>query len=158
MGPDLRTSEFRRPPDDEQAAKHGELANDAVHLASKGKRRERLKWVQRSLACNTCRGREPNGRVAYFVGPNGDAVTIAHLLSPTATRWVIRRKAEVVFAVHTGLLGLNEACTRYQLTVEEFFSWQSAIEKHGLSGLRAPRAQRYRTRRKEPAGAQRRDV
>lgn len=80
----------------------------------------------------------------YFVGPNGNVVTIANLPSPTATRWVIRRKAEVVLAVHTGLLSFDEACARYRLTFEEFSSWQSAIEKHGLLALRATQVQRYR--------------
>src|SRR5215468_5840731 len=42
---------------------------------------------------------------------------------PTPKRWVIRRKAEVVAAVRDGLLTLEEACSRYMLTVEEFLSW-----------------------------------
>jgi len=37
---------------------------------------------------------------------------------------VIRRKAEVVAAVRGGLLSLEEACSRYTLTVDEFLSWQ----------------------------------
>jgi hypothetical protein len=38
-------------------------------------------------------------RLAYFIGPNGNVVTIADLPSPMTTRWVIRRKAEIVLAV-----------------------------------------------------------
>ena len=71
-------------------------------------------------------------RLAYFIGPNGNVVTAADLPSPKTTRWVIRRKAEVVLAVRGGLLDLDEACTRYHLTVQEFYSWQSAMEKRGL--------------------------
>ena len=73
-------------------------------------------------------------RLAYFIGPNGNVVTIADLPSSMTTRWVIRRKAEVVLAVRGGLLSLDEACTRYHLTAQEFSSWQRAIEKRGLRG------------------------
>ena len=79
-------------------------------------------------------------RLAYFVGPNGNVVTIADLPSPMTTRWVIRRKAEVVLAVRGGLLSLDEACTRYHMTVQEFYSWHSAIEKRGLLGTDDPAA------------------
>src|SRR6516162_9809364 len=56
--------------------------------------------------------------------------------APTPKRWVIRRKAEVVAAVRDGLLTLEEACSRYMLTVEEFLSWQYSIDQYGLAGLR----------------------
>jgi len=66
-------------------------------------------------------------------------------LPPANTkRWVIRRKAEVVAAVRGGLLSLEEACSRYTLTVEEFLSWQYSIDQHGLAGLRTTRIQQYR--------------
>lgn len=80
----------------------------------------------------------------YIVGPNGDIITLADLPSPHMTRWVIRRKAEIVLAVHGGLLSLDDACKRYQLTAEEFAAWQHAIEQHGLLGLRATHVQDYR--------------
>ncbi len=80
----------------------------------------------------------------YVIGPDGTPLTL-HDLPPTDTkRWVIRRKAEVVVAVRGGLLSLEEACERYKLTVEEFLSWQKAIDAHGLPGLRATRVQQYR--------------
>ena len=53
-------------------------------------------------------------------------------------------KAEVVAAVRGGLLSLEEACSRYTLTVEEFLSWQYSIDQHGLAGLRTTRIQQYR--------------
>jgi hypothetical protein len=53
--------------------------------------------------------------------------------APTPKRWVIRRKAEVVAAVRDGLLTLEEACSRYMLTVEEFLSWQYSIDQYGLA-------------------------
>lgn len=87
---------------------------------------------------------EAKGRVNYVIGPDGSPLTIADLPPPDTKRWVIRRKAEVVAAVRGGLLTLEEACTRYTLTVEEFLAWQRAIDKHGLPGLRATRIQQYR--------------
>jgi transposase-like protein len=67
-------------------------------------------------------------------------------LPPANTRrWVVRRKAAVVAAVQSGKITLEEACQRYQLTEEEFRSWQRAYEAHGLPGLRATRLQQYRS-------------
>ena len=67
-------------------------------------------------------------------------------LPPVNTRrWVIHRKAEVVAAVQGGLISLDDACQRYDLSVEEFLSWQSAINRNGLPGLRVTRVQQYRT-------------
>ena len=80
----------------------------------------------------------------YVIGPDGTPLTIKDLPPTSTKRWVIRRKAEVVAAVRGGLLTLEEACERYTLTVEEFLSWQKAIDAHGLPGLRATRVQQYR--------------
>ena len=78
------------------------------------------------------------------MGPDGNPLTLDDLPPPGTTRWVIRRKAEVVAAVRGGLLSLEEACDRYKLTVDEFLSWQRSIDRHGLPGLRATRIQDYR--------------
>ncbi len=59
-------------------------------------------------------------------------------------RWVTRRKAEVVAAVRHGAISLEDACTRYKLSIEEFLSWQSLVERHGQDGLRATKLQTYR--------------
>ena len=83
-------------------------------------------------------------RVKYVIGPDGSPLTIADLPPVSTKRWVIRRKAEVVAAVRGGLLSLYEACTRYTLTVDEFLSWQTSIDQHGLAGLRTTRIQQYR--------------
>ncbi|MEO1014962.1 MAG: DUF1153 domain-containing protein [Pseudomonadota bacterium] len=80
----------------------------------------------------------------YVIGPDGLPLTLADLPPASTKRWVIRRKAEVVAAVRGGLLTLEEACERYQLTMEEFLSWQKAIDQYGLPGLRATRIQQYR--------------
>jgi hypothetical protein len=66
-------------------------------------------------------------------------------LPPANTkRWVIRRKAEVVAAVRSGAITLEDACNRYKLSMEEFLSWQRLIDSHGLAGLRVTRLQDYR--------------
>jgi hypothetical protein len=83
-------------------------------------------------------------KVKSVTGPDGSRLTMANLPSPRTKRWVIRRKAEVVAAVRGGLLSLEEACGRYTLTVEEFFAWQSSIDRHGFAGLRTTRIQQYR--------------
>jgi len=66
------------------------------------------------------------------------------LPSPDTKRWVARRKAVIVNAVCSGAISLDEACRRYQLSVEEFHAWQRAIESHGVAGLRVTRLQIYR--------------
>ena len=71
----------------------------------------------------------------YVLGPDGSPLTLADLPGSNESRWVIRRKAEVVAAVRGGLLTLDEACSRYSLTTDEFLSWQSLIDRHGLRGL-----------------------
>jgi hypothetical protein len=84
-------------------------------------------------------------RPKYVIGPDGSPLTITDLPAPgMKKRWVIRRKAQVVAAVRGGLLSLEEACSRYMLTVDEFLSWQSSIDRHGLGGLRTTRIQQYR--------------
>lgn len=80
----------------------------------------------------------------YVIGPNGSPLTLADL-PPKNTRWVARRKAEVVAAVRGGLLSLEDACERYSLTVDEFLAWQRTIDKHGLLGLRATHLKQYRS-------------
>jgi Protein of unknown function (DUF1153) len=77
------------------------------------------------------------------VGIDGRRLTIADLPSPDTTRWVPRRKAEVLAAVCGGLLSLEEACSRYALSHEEILSWARSLAGFGLSGLRTTRTQLY---------------
>jgi|SRR5690348_12416959 transposase-like protein len=66
---------------------------------------------------------------------------------PNTKRWVVRRKAAVVAAVRSGAITIEEACRYYQLSEEEFRSWERAFEMHGLPGLRTTRIQQYRAPR-----------
>jgi hypothetical protein len=74
----------------------------------------------------------------------GKQMSLKDLPTPKTKRWVIRRKAEVVAGVRGGLLSLDEACSRYSLTVDEFRSWQRLLENYGVQGLRTTKIKKYR--------------
>ncbi|WP_156842098.1 CtrA inhibitor SciP [Novosphingobium aquimarinum] len=93
--------------------------------------------------------RRDAARPTEVIGPLGEALTTEDLPSPKTSRWVIRRKAQVVAAVNGGLLTIREACERYDLTLEELASWQRSVEREGMSGLRATRVQHYRQAHEE---------
>jgi len=76
--------------------------------------------------------------------PTGRPLTRDDLPPSNTKRWVILRKAQVVAGVRTGLISLDEACQRYSLSVDEFLSWQSLFDAHGMNGLRATRLKKYR--------------
>ena len=82
---------------------------------------------------------------AQVIGPLGEPLTLDSLPAAGTTRWVVRRKAEVVAAVNGGLLSVDDACRRYGLTVEEFAGWQRAVDRSGMPGLRVTRIQHYRS-------------
>src|SRR5580704_15237894 len=63
---------------------------------------------------------------------------------PDTRRWVMRRKAQIVAAVRSGVLTFEEACERYRLSEEEFKSWMMMLDAYGVRGLRATRTQEYR--------------
>ena len=83
-------------------------------------------------------------RPMAVTGPLGERMTRADLPPRDTMRWIARRKAEVVAAVNGGLLTIDEVCERYQLTLEEFASWQRAVDRSGMQGLRVTRIQHYR--------------
>ena len=49
----------------------------------------------------------------------------------------LARKAAVVTAVTSGAITIEDACHRYRMLEEEFFTWQCAFENFGIVGLRA---------------------
>ncbi len=83
-------------------------------------------------------------RPAQVIGPLGEPLTLADLPPANTRRWVVRRKAEVVAAVNGGLLSIDDVLDRYGLTLEEFASWQRAVDRSGMQGLRVTRIQHYR--------------
>ena len=80
-----------------------------------------------------------NERFDSIAGPDGEVLTRADLPPPRSTHWGPKQKARVVAAVESGLLSLQEARRLYELSLEEFASWQRAIHAYGLQGLRALR-------------------
>lgn len=102
------------------------------------------KPVSHELQVNKMLNQNQTTATLSVAGPHGTPISIDDLPPPNTKRWVIRRKAEVVAAVRGGLLSLQDACERYKLTIEEFLAWQSALERHGMAGLRTTRIQDYR--------------
>jgi len=84
-------------------------------------------------------------RPAQVIGPLGEPLTLDSLPPAGTTRWVVRRKAEVVAAVDGGLLTFEEVCERYGLSMEEFAGWKRAVERSGMPGLRVTRIQHYKS-------------
>lgn len=69
-----------------------------------------------------------------------------------STRWVPHRKAEVVDAVRSGRITLDETCERFAMSIEEFLTWQRGIKLSGLAGLRVSRAQPRKLSKAQSAG------
>ncbi len=79
-----------------------------------------------------------------MIGRDQKQVMLSELPPSDIKRWGVRRKAAVVAAVKNGAITLDEVCQRYNLSVEEFLTWQERIEKHGIRGLRVTRLQDFR--------------
>ena len=84
-----------------------------------------------------------------------ESLTVETLPERGTTRWVARRKAEVVAAIERDLISVPEACDRYELSLEELVTWQRAVEREGMQGLRASRLEirdrHERSDRRQPA-------
>lgn len=76
--------------------------------------------------------------------PDGTVLTRADLPPAATRRWVASRKAVVVRAVEAGLISRAEALERYELSDEEFDSWQNAVLAHGVEALKVTALQKYR--------------
>ena len=82
--------------------------------------------------------------VRYVARPDGLPLTLGDLPHSNQQRWVPRLKANVVFAVRGGLISLEEACSLYRLTRQEFAIWEQALDLSGMRGLRVTRIRRDR--------------
>lgn len=71
--------------------------------------------------------------------PSDEPLRLEDLPPPNTSRWVARRKAQVVAAVQSGLLSVDDACRTYRLTIEELASWQRALRQFGVRGLQVTR-------------------
>lgn len=77
------------------------------------------------------------GCVDRVSGIDRGGLTLADLPPKNLKRWIARRKAEIVAAVEGGLLSESEACSRYNISREEFAFWLAAYDRAGMPGLRA---------------------
>ena len=89
-----------------------------------------------------------NSRPRRIIGPCSEVLTRDSLPAPNTTRWVASRKAQVVSAVQAGLLSLEEALERYNLSLAEFYSWQMAMDRGGVAGLQVAALQHERELRR----------
>lgn len=92
-----------------------------------------------------------NSRPAKVIGPMGRILTLDDLPPSDTTRWVASRKAQVVAAVESGLLSIDAVIERYNLSLEEFYGWQRAMDRAGVPGLRVAAVQRERLERRQQA-------
>lgn len=76
--------------------------------------------------------------------PDGSTLSRADLPPDGTIRWVASRKARVVKAVKFGLLTIEEALAKYQLSADELESWALAVERHGEDALKTTALQKYR--------------
>ncbi len=66
-------------------------------------------------------------------------------LPPADTeRWVKSRKVAVIQAIQAGHLSEEQACERYNLSLEELQSWKRLLKRHGPDALRTTHLKRYR--------------
>ena len=89
-----------------------------------------------------------NSRPARIIGPLREIITRDTLPPANTTRWVASRKAQVVAAVESGLMTIDEVMLRYRLSLEEFYAWQRAMDRAGVSGLRVAWSQQDRAARR----------
>jgi hypothetical protein len=59
----------------------------------------------------------------FFIGPDGRQIKLADLPPRGLKDWQPHHKAMVVAAVRHGLLTIDEACSRYDLSTEEYLCW-----------------------------------
>jgi hypothetical protein len=87
---------------------------------------------------------EKTGAQEVVAVGDDDLRDLGDLPPPETRRWVARRKAQVVGAVRAGRLTFEDACRRYNISHEEFASWERAIDQHGVRGLKITRLQEFR--------------
>lgn len=76
---------------------------------------------------------EGRNNVVWLSERKAAPLTLADLPLASTRRWVLSRKAKVVMAVESGLLSFREACARYNMTLEEFESWETETHRGGLA-------------------------
>jgi hypothetical protein len=59
----------------------------------------------------------------YYTGPDGEMIKLDQLPRRGLKRWRPRDKAMVITAVRHGLISVDEACARYDLSIDEYLCW-----------------------------------
>src|SRR5215468_2614888 len=59
----------------------------------------------------------------FFIGPDGRQIKLAYLPPHDLKDWQPHHKAMVVAAVRHGLITIDEACRRYNLSTEVYLCW-----------------------------------
>ena len=54
-------------------------------------------------------------------------------------RWVMSRKANVLSSIRSGRMTIQQACSTYDISVEELTAWEEAFLRLGPKGLYATR-------------------
>ena len=75
-------------------------------------------------------------------GPDGLPLSVWDLPLAHDRRWTPLRKARIVVAVRGGLIGADEVCRRYGLSMEELHIWEREFDNEGIKGLRVTRIKR----------------
>ena len=105
-----------------------------------------MRAIQQELA-NGNSGQD-EASVDRHAGPNAGSdvgqIEIADLPLPPpwSKRWSPQGKAAVVAAVRGRILTLDEICEQYEVSIEEYLTWQHGIDLFGLVGLRLNTSQR----------------
>ena len=71
----------------------------------------------------------------FFIGPDGKQVRLAQLPPHDLKRWRPHHKAMVVAAVRHGLITIEEACRRYNLSNEGYLCWYGAMRRNATRRL-----------------------
>ncbi len=95
---------------------------------------------------------ENRSKVGDVSGPDGLPLRMTDLPPPGTKRWTARYKAQIVIAVRSGLISLEDACSNYKLTVDELFSWQESYDRYGLRGLSTIRLHLHRSAHRRGSG------
>ena len=83
-------------------------------------------------------------RPAQVIGPLGEPLTLDSLPPPARRAGSSAARPRSSPPLRAGCLSVDEACKRYSLSLEEFTSWQRAVDRSGMPGLRVTRIKQYR--------------
>jgi Protein of unknown function (DUF1153) len=72
----------------------------------------------------------------FFMGPDGTPIKLDDLPPCGFKDWQPRHKAMVVAAVRHGLITVDQACARYDLSIEEYLCWYQCYSPQPRLALR----------------------